>query len=344
MLPRIWLGEQMQFDRLKRRELIKLIGGAAAAGSVVALPAAMAQQPRKMPRVAILSPAATDATPIFDGFRKGLRELGYAEGNKIILDFRLAKGNVDALPRLAAELVGIPVDVIVTDGSPATRAAVDATGTIPIVIGVSGDPVVLGFVTSIRRPGGNVTGMSARVEVLSGKRVSLLKLAVPAITSISTLMNPRSLSAASALSAAEDAAGALALRIHPLRVSAPDELRALSPADLAGTDALLVLASPLFWNNRATVIALASAARLPAIYPERECADDGGLISYGPNIPDCFRRAAGYVDRMLRGAKPGELPIDEPARFDFVVNLRTAREMGFAISPDFLSIVNEVIE
>jgi putative tryptophan/tyrosine transport system substrate-binding protein len=298
----------MQFDRLKRRELIKLIGGAAASGSVgsvVALPAAMAQQPRKMPRVGILSPAATDATLAFDGFRKGLRDLGYSEGNNIILDFRLAKGDVDALPRLAAELVGIPVDVIVTDGSAATRAAVDATRTIPIVIGASGDPVVMGFVTSIRRPGGNVTGMSARVEVLSGKRVSLLKLAVPAITSISTLMNPRSLAAASALSAAEDAAGALALRIHPLRVSTPDELRALSPADLAGTDALLVLAEPMFWNNRATVIALASAARLPAIYPERECADDGGLISYGPNIPDLFRRAAGYVDRILRGAKPG---------------------------------------
>jgi putative tryptophan/tyrosine transport system substrate-binding protein len=327
-----------------RRELIRLLAGAAAAGSVAPMRPALAQQPGKAARVGILTPAAGEATPAFDGFRKGLRDLGYVEGKTVILDFRFAKGNADALPGLAAELVRIPVDVIVADATPAVRAAADAMHTIPIVMGAAGDPVLLGFVASISRPGGNVTGMSIRGEVLSGKRVGLLKLAVPAIAGVSVLTNPKNPSAALALSAAKEAAGTLGLRVRPVAVSAPVELRALSPADFAGTDALLVLADAMYWNNRATVIALAQAAGLPAIYPEREYADDGGLIAYGTNIPDCFRRAAGYVDRILHGAKPGDLPIDEPAVFDFVVNLRAARAIGVAISADFLSSANEVIE
>jgi putative tryptophan/tyrosine transport system substrate-binding protein len=329
---------------MKRREFITLLGGAAAAGSVTRVIPAMAEQPGKVPRVGILTPAENAATPIFDAFRKGLRDLGYVEGKTIVLDFRFAKGSINALTGLAAELVRSPVDVIVVDGTAATSAALDATRTIPIVIGGSGDPVLLGFVASIRRPGGNVTGMTIRGDTLSSKRVELLKQAFPRIASVSVLINPKNVSMSLSLGATKEAAGTLGIRLAPLAASAPDELGALSAADLTGSDALTVLPDAMFWNHRATIIAIAQAAHLPAIYPEREYADDGGLIAYGPNIPDSFRRAAGYVDRILRGANPGDLPIDEPAKFDFIVNLRTARALGVPISPDFLSGANEVIE
>jgi putative tryptophan/tyrosine transport system substrate-binding protein len=329
---------------MRRREFITLLGGVAAAGSVNSVIPATAQQSEKVPRVGILTPAENGATPIFDAFREGLRDLGYVDGKTIVLDFRFAKGNVDALPELAAELVRIPVDVIVVDATPAVRAGVDATRTIPIVIGASWDPVLLGFVASIRRPGGNVTGMTIRGETLSSKRLELLKQAFPSIASVSVLMNPKNISTSLSLKATEEAARTLGVSFVPLTASTPDELRALSAVDLTRSDALSVLPDAMFWNHRTTIIALVQAARRPAIYPEREYADDGGLIAYGPNIPDSFRRAAGYVHRILRGAKPGDLPIDEPAKFDFIVNLRTARTFGFAISPDFLSAANEVIE
>jgi putative ABC transport system substrate-binding protein len=333
----------MHSDLLKRREFITLLGGAAA-GSITPLLPAMAQQPGRVPHVGILSPAETAATPIFDAFRKGLRDLGYSEAKNIVLEYRFAKGNMDALNGLATELVRLPVDVIVADATVSTRAALDATRTIPIVIVVGADPVLLGIVASIRRPGGNVTGMTIRGEALSSKRLELLKQAFPTIASVTVLMNPKNVSASLSLNATNQAAGTLGIRLVAVTASSPNELRALSPADLAGSHALAVLPDAMFWNHRATIIALAEAAHLPAIYPEREYADDGGVIAYGPNIPDSFRRAAGYVDRILRGANPGDLPIDEPAKFDFVVNLRTGRSLGVAISPDFLSAANEVIE
>ena len=329
---------------MTRREFITLLGGAAAARPVAFAGPAASQQLGKVPRVGVLSPAASAATPIFEAFRKGLQDLGYTEGKNIVLDFRFAKGDVDALAPLAVELVRIPVDVIVIDGTYSLRAAFDATRTIPIVMGAAGDPVLLGFAASIARPGGNVTGMTIRGDVLSSKRLELLKQAFPAIGSVTILTNPRNPSTVLALSATKDAAGVLGMRFVSLAASVPVEVRALRPADLSGSDALTVLPDAMFWNNRATVLALAESARLPAIFPEREYADDGGVIAYGPSIPDSFRRAAGYVDRILRGAKPGDLPIDEPAKFDFVVNLRTARALNFAISPDFLSAANEVIE
>jgi len=297
-----------------------------------------------VPRVGILTPAQNGATPIFDAFRQGLRDLGYVDGKTIVLDFRFAKGNIDALPELAVELVRIPVDVIVVDATPSVRAAIEATRTIPIVIGAASDPVLLGFVASISRPGGNVTGMTIRSETLSSKRLQLLKQAFPGIASVGVLINPKNISTSLSLKVTEEAARTLGISFVPLTAGTPDELRTLSAADLTRSDALTVLADAMFWNHRATIIAVAQAARRPAIYPEREYADDGGLIAYGPNIPDSFRRAASYVDRILRGAKPGDLPIDEPAKFDFIVNLRMARALGFAISSDFLSAANEVVE
>jgi putative ABC transport system substrate-binding protein len=330
---------------MRRREFISLLAGAAAAWPLATTGPGVAQQPTKIARVGILTPAATDATPAFQAFRKGIRDFGYVEGQTIVLDFRFARGNHDALPGLAAELVRIPVDVIVTDSTSGAMAAFGATHAIPIVMATTGgDPIALGVASSIARPGGNVTGMLFRSFELSGRRLQLLKDAVPAATRVTVLVNPKSAIGPPGLRATEDAAKLLGLAITPLAVGNPEELRALEPAVLTGSDGLTVLDDAMFWNNRAKILALASAARIPAIYPEREYADDGGLIAYGANVPDHFLQAAGYVDRILRGAKPGDLPINQSTKLDFVVNLRTARALGFALSPDFISAANELIE
>jgi putative tryptophan/tyrosine transport system substrate-binding protein len=243
------------------------------------------------------------------------------------------------------ELVRTPVDVIVTDSTSGTLAAFGATRTIPIVMATTGgDPVALGLATSIARPGGNVTGMLFRSFELSGRRLQLLKDAVPTTARVTVLVNPTSAIGPAGQHATEDAGKLLGIAITPLAVSNPGELDALKPAVLTGYDGLTVVNDAMFWNNRATILALASAAHIPAIYPEREYADDGGLIAYGANVPDHFRQAAGYVDRILRGAKPGDLPINQSSKLDFVVNLRTARALGIALSPDFVSSANEVFE
>jgi putative ABC transport system substrate-binding protein len=232
-----------------------------------------------------------------------------------------------------------------TDTTSATQAAVSATRTIPIVMASSGgDPVALGLAASLNRPGGNVTGVLFLSVQLNPKRLELLKLAFPAITRIAVLFIPTSAIGPPGLRATEQAAKLLGIAINPIAVHDPDELRALLPPTLAGSDGLIVSPDAMFWNNRATILALASSARIPALYPEREYADDGGLIAYGANVPDHFRQAAGYVDRILRGEKSADLPINASSKVDFVVNLRTARALGLKISPDFLSGANEVIE
>src|SRR6266498_1781969 len=321
---------------MRRREFIALLGATLAAP----VPA-RAQQSAKVPSVGILTPASTDATPIFAGLRRGLRDLGYIEGTTIILEFRFAEGNLDVLPELASELVRLPVDLIVTDGNSAAQAALKATHTIPIVMGIAADALEAGLVTSTARPGGNITGMTLGRLEQTGKRLQLLKQAFSRVTRAAVLLNPKSLATQLSLPVTENAANALGMSINPVPAGSPDELRALDPGRLSATEGLVVIPDAMFWNNRATIIKLANAARVPAVYPEREYADDGGLIAYGPNIPDSFRRAAGYVARILRGTKPGDLPIDEASKFDFVVNLRTARALGFAISADFLSGADE---
>jgi len=326
---------------VRRREFIAVIGGAAVAWPL----AARAQQSGKVPRVGILSPAADEAAATLVTFRKAIRDLGYIEGETIILDFRLSNGNYDALTELALQLVRVPVAIIVTDTTSATQAAASATRTIPIVMAASGgDPVALGWAASLNKPGGNVTGMLLLSLPLTAKRMQLLKYAFSAITRVTVLFNPTSAIGPPGLRATEQAAKLLGIAINPMAVGSPDELRALQPASLAGSDGLIVIADGTFWNHRAVIITLASAARIPAIYPEREYADDGGLIAYGANVPDHFRQAAGYVDRILRGEKAGDLPINASSKLDFVVNLRAARALGLAISPDFQSTANEVIE
>jgi ABC-type uncharacterized transport system substrate-binding protein len=325
---------------VNRRSLIMLFGGAAAAWPLVA----RAQQPTKVPRVGILSPAASETAATLIAFREAIRDLGYIEGQTIALDFRLSKGIIDALPALGAELVRIPVNVIVTDSTSGTLAAFDATRTIPIVMGATGgDPVALGLAKSLSRPGGNVTGTQF-LTGLSEKRLQLLKQAFPGAQRVAVLANPKSAISVSEMPKTEMAAARTGVQLFSLAASTPAELRALAPAALSGSDSLLVIPDAMFWNNRAIIIDLASKAHVPAIYPEREYADDGGLIAYGPNVPEHFRQAAGYVDRILRGTNPGDLPINASSKFDFVINLRTARTLGLALLPDFVSAANEVIE
>jgi putative ABC transport system substrate-binding protein len=325
---------------IRRREFIVTLGSAAVAWPL----RARAQQAGKVPRVGILSPAASETAATLTAFREGIRDLGYIEGQTIALDFRLSKGTTDALAALAAELVRIPVNVIVTDGTGATLAAFGATRTIPIVKGATaGDPVALGLAKSLSRPGSNVTGPQM-LSGLSQKRPQLLKQAFPSAQSVAVLANPTSAISLSEMPKAEMAAARMGVRLLSFVASTPAELRALAPAALSGSDGLLVMPDAMFWNNRATIIGLASKAHVPAIYPEREYADDGGLIAYGPNVPAHFRLAADYVDRILRGANPGDLPINASSQFDFVINLRAANALGLALPPDFVSAANEVIE
>jgi putative ABC transport system substrate-binding protein len=304
-----------------------------------------AQQPAgKLPRVGILTLADSERTPMLDAFREGLRDLGYNEGRNIILEFRLAHGDLSRGPQLAAELVALPVDVIVVEGAVAAKA-VDPSGRIPVVSPVMIDPVRQGSAASLSRPGGNVTGFTLMHVELNAKRVELLRTAFPNITAVTALVNPANPGSKLSLEGTEGAARSIGLgSVAKVEAESAATLRVLSPAVFSGADAVIVLPDGVFYNYRRDVVALINAVRLPAIYPEREYADDGGLMAYGAYVPDNFRRAAGYVDRILKGAKPGDLPIQEPVKFDFVVNLKTARELGLTIPPSILGRVDEVIE
>ena len=330
--------------RTSRYRLIVPLLGSAIAWFLTNSTPATAQQ-RSVPfRVGVLTPVESDKTPSFSAFRSELRERGYIEGKSIILDFRFAKGHTDVLPGLAAELAKVPVDIIVVDGITAARAAINVTQSIPIIQAAGGDPVAAGLAPNYARPGGNFSGFSIRSDELAGKRLELLMRAFPGIKKVSVMLDPTSVVTPPVLRATEKAAADLDVSLTTLSVGTPERLNALGPADLAGSDALIVLPSAMFWHHRDSIIALAAAARVPAIYPEREYADDGGLVAYGPNIPDTFRRAAGYVDQILRGARPGDLPIEAASKFDFVVNLHTARELKLSPVPGFLVGVGEVIE
>jgi putative ABC transport system substrate-binding protein len=329
---------------MRRREFIAGLGGVVASWPFAATMPAAGQQSEKIARIGVLTPADSERTPGFDALRKELRNLGYIEGKTIVLDFRLAMGHTEALPGLAAELVQIPVDVIVASGTTAVLAAAKTTHTVPKVQGAGGDLVRAGLAASLARPGGNVTGFTILTDEPSGKRLQLLRQAVPTIKSVTVMLDPTSVVTPPQLRATEDAAAAHGIRLAKLPISTPEEVDALRPAALADSDSLVVLPGAMFYNHRATIIALAAAARVPAIYPSREFADDGGLIAYGPNVPRAYRRAAGYVDRILRGTKPGDLPIEEASKVEFVVNFHTARQLGLTLPVDFVAEADEVIE
>jgi putative tryptophan/tyrosine transport system substrate-binding protein len=316
-----------------------------AVSGAVALPD-MAQQPGKIFRIGVLSPAASPSTKAFDGLRKGLRDLGYIEGTNITIEYRLAAGDYGQLPGMAADLVRLPVDLIVTDSGIATQIAQQATQAIPIVAATAGpDPVATGLAVSLAHPGGNVTGFTG--YELGGKRLELLRDVLPAVSRIGALWNPATVTPApmSSLKATEEAARVLGLQLRPIAVAAPGEITAGFEAAVGGgVEALVVLPDGMFWNEREQIVALAARHRLPAIYEEREYANDGGLLSYGRNVSENFRQAAGYVDKILKGAKPADLPIQQPTRFDLVVNLKTANALGLTIPPSILARADEVIE
>jgi len=283
---------------------------------------------------------------LVEGFRQGLREKGYIEGQNIVLHYRWAEGRIEAMPGLAAELVRLKVDVIVTSGTPAGLAAKRATTTIPIVLAAAGDAVGAGLVRSLARPGGNVTGLSTLYPESEGKRLELLREIVPKATRIAVLINPANPFTALPYKEARAAAKALGITLQPAEVRVAEDFdRVFAAIRKAHPDALLVIADrPFLFSHRARIVSFAAQQRLPAMYPFREFVEEGGLVVYGPNIVEMFRRAATYVDKILKGAKPADLPVEQPMRFELVINMRTAKALGLTIPRSVLSMVDEVIQ
>ena len=299
---------------------------------------AEAQQPAKIPRIGFLgtsSPAAISTR--VEGFRHGLREMGYVEGQNIFIEYRWAEGKLDRLPNLAAELVSHKVDVVVTHGEAAIRALKQATKTIPIVVGVTGDLVVTGHAASLARPGGNITGFVDTSPDLSGKRLELLKEILPKVSRIAVLWNAANRVKVLDFKETEAAAQALGLKLQSLEVRASEDFEnKLKAATTQRSGALVVLQDALTTANTRTIVDFAAKSRLPAMYGSSEVVDAGGLMSYAANLPDLFRRTAVYVDKILKGAKPADLPIEQPTKFEFVVNLKTAKQIGLTIPPNVL--------
>ena len=307
---------------------------------------AEAQQTKKVPRIGFL--AATSPSAIstrIEAFRQGLGELGYVEGKNIVIEYRYAEGNLDRLPALAAELVRLNVDVIVTGGAANTRAAKEATKIIPIVMALDNDPVASGFVASLARPGGNITGLSTLAPEISGKQLELLKEIVPKLSRLAVLGNSTTPVNAQALREIELPAGPFRVKLQYLDIRDPKDIEtAFRAASKGRAEALLVLASPLFVLQRTQLTDLALKNRLPAIYDRREFVDDGGLMSYGTNFADMSRRAATYVDKILKGAKPADIPVEQPKKFEFIINLKAAKQIGLTIPPNVLARADRVIK
>ena len=314
---------------------------------LVALLVADAQPAGKVYRLGRLAPGSPEGDPYTEVFRQALRDLGYVEGQNLVIEDRWAEGNQERLPDLAAELVRLKVDVIVAGGTAATRAAQHATRTIPIVMPGTGDPVGAGFVASLARPGGNITGLSLLLPELVRKRLELLKETVPQSTRVAVLANPGAAPTLSATttSALSVAAQALGLQLHVVELRRAEELDdAFAAMTRAGADALYVLGEPLLLDGlRGRIADLAATHRLPAMYYWRMYVDAGGLMSYGVSLPDVWRRTATYVDKLLKGANPADLPVEQPMKFDLVINLKTARALGLTIPPIVLFQADEVI-
>jgi putative ABC transport system substrate-binding protein len=298
----------------------------------------------KTPRIGYLSNGTpTSAVPQVEAFRRGLRELGWIEGQSIVIEYRWAEGNLNRIPALLAELVQLKVDVIVLAGSTAVQAAAKMPSTIPVVFVSLADPVTLGVVPSLARPGGKMTGLASEFEELITKQLQLLKEALPNVSRVALLHHPDISSAI--LTAAETAARRLGLTVSTLRVSEVTEYEsAFKTARAERAGAIHVLPSPYFNAHRLRLIELAARHRLPAFYEFSNYVQEGGLMSYGPSIDDMFRRMASYVDRILKGAKPGDLPIERPTKFELVINLKTAKALGLTIPQSVLGRADQAIE
>jgi len=307
---------------------------------------AEAQQPKKVPRIGLLaavSPSVISAR--IEAFRQGLRELGYVEGKNIVIEWRYAEGKPDRLRELAAELVRLKVDVIVSWGPPVTRSAKEATSTIPIVMAFDNDPVGNGFVTSLARPGGNITGLSALYPEISGKRLELLKEVVPKLSRVAVFETSTNPGNAQSLRETELAAGALGVHLQSLDVRGPEDIETVFREARKGrADAVIVLAGPILISHQTQIVDLTVRNRLPSVYGQPEYVEVGGLMFYGPSIADLSRRAATYVDKILKGTKPADIPVEQPTKFELVINLKAAKQIGLTIPPNVLVRADKVIK
>jgi len=326
---------------MRRREFITLLGGAAAAWPL----AATAQQVPAPPTIGFLG----QSTPVVESqrlaaFLKRLRELGWIEGRTVAIEYAWGEGSSERFAAIAANFVRLKVDVIVTSGTANVVAAKQATSVIPIVFAVAGDPIANNLVASLARPGSNVTGLSTLAPDLAGKRLELLREAVPGLRRLATIGNIGNSLAVLEMSEVQAAAGRFGLEADTLEIRRVEDIAPAFEALKGRADALYVVADPLVNTSRARIHTLAMGARLPAIYNARDHVEAGGLMSYGPNFPELYRRAADFVDRILRGAKPGDIPVEQPTKFDFVINQTTAKALGLTVSPSLLARADEVIE
>ena len=327
-----------------RRHVAILLGALILAAPVTSF----SQQPAKVPRIGYLQPAApqNNSSPFLEDFRQGLRDLGYIEGKNVQLEVRWGEGKLERLPVLAAELVGLKVDVIVAVTSPSVMAAKQATQTIPIVMPLSSDPVGDGLVKSLARPGGNITGLSLMTPDVGAKRLQLLKEVFPKpARPVAVLWNPDYIGMAARFRQAQRAGSTIGMDVRSVEVRDSRELeRALEALDRERPDALVLLADPLTLSQRLRIVEFAAEERLPAIYEVSQFVEAGGLMSYGPNVDELVRRSATYVDKILKGAKPGDLPIEQPTKFELVINLKTAKALGISIPQSVLLQADRVIQ
>ena len=324
---------------MHRREFITLVGAAVSASSAVA----RAQQPMNIYRIGLLLGSVTEAR--YEVFLGRLRDLGYAEGRNLIVERRFTEGRNERYHALAIEFVNLKVDLIVAPGTAAALAAKAATSVIPIVTVVVGDPVSAGLIASLDRPGGNITGTSSLASDLPGKELELLKEIVPNLSRVTVLFNPTNMSHAPLVKELEAAAAILRVRVQSFSVRGPEEIdKAFAKMATDPAEALIILDDPLMSVQRRGIVDLAMLQRLPTISSERSYADAGALLSYGASFPDLFRRAATYVDKVLKGAKPADLPVERPTKFELTVNLKTAKALGLTIPPTMLARADEVLE
>jgi ABC-type uncharacterized transport system substrate-binding protein len=321
--------------------------GTLACGLLAVPLAAEAQQPAKIARIGYLASNLANNAHLTEAFRQGLRDLGYVEGRNVVIEYRDAEGKFERLPALAAELVALKVDVILAGDTAQALAAKQATKTIPIVFAAAGDAVTGGLISSLARPGGNVTGLSMLAPELVSKRLELLKQAVPRVSRVAVLWQPGAVperTEKDLLKEADVAARALGVRLQFVEVRGPDDFdRAFSEMTRARAGALALLPSSMVFSERRRLVDLAAKNRLPAVYGIRAFVDAGGLMAYGPNFADMYRRAATYVDKILKGAKPGDLPVEQPTKFELIINLKTAKALGLTIPQSVLGRADEVI-
>ena len=326
---------------MKRREFITLLGGALAVWPL----AAHAQQAPKISRIGILVQTQVERKHLIDAFKRGLYELGYVEGQNVAFEIRSAEGQTDRLPKLATELVSLQVAVIFADGTVAAQAAKQATNEIPIVMGSPGDPVGTGLVGSLAHPGGNLTGTTTQALELSQKRLQLFKELVPSAARLAVLWDSSNRASAENWRETEDAARTLDIEARSFTLSVPAELEEVFRAiQKAAVDGLIVLPSGILFSQKRHLAEFGFKYRLPTIFEQREHVEAGGLACYGPNLSELYRHDASFVSKILKGAKPADLPVEQPTKFDLVINLKTAKALGLTVPPSLLATADEVIE